>query len=180
MSYEKVCSICGTDFTVTQPNGKYCSDECKRAGKNIKHKEWYDRTYSLSREDIQCRNCGETFAPRNGNHKAFCTESCRIYWLNNCHEGQIKSRLEYSYKKKYGISIEDYDRMSDEQNHVCAICGQPQNRANTSRLSVDHNHETGSVRGLLCHLCNSGLGAFQDDPQILTSAIEYLNKHKEN
>lgn len=57
------------------------------------------------------------------------------------------------YKQVYGITVEDYDRMFDEQGGVCAICGNGTKR----RLAVDHNHETGVVRGLLCPRCNQHL-----------------------
>jgi len=46
-------------------------------------------------------------------------------------------------------------------------------------LAVDHNHDTGKVRELLCNTCNNGLGCFKDDPKLLQSAIKYLNKHKQ-
>lgn len=77
--------------------------------------------------------------------------------------------------KRYGITAEDYDHMFAEQNGLCAICGRPDSRA----LSVDHDHETGKVRGLLCSKCNFLLGYADDDPEILTRAIEYLAEVEE-
>jgi len=74
--------------------------------------------------------------------------------------------------KRYGLSVEDYEKMAADQNGVCAICGQPERKK--SALSVDHDHETGEVRGLLCDACNRGLGAFRDDPERLGRAIAYL------
>ena len=80
--------------------------------------------------------------------------------------------------KKYGITLDDYDRMLAEQNGVCKICSQecdhPQ-RVNSRTLSIDHCHTTGKVRGLLCNKCNSLLGWARDDISILQKAIEYLN-----
>ena len=75
-------------------------------------------------------------------------------------------------KKRYNISIEDYNQMFVDQNGVCAIC---KGKCVTGRnLSVDHNHETGKVRGLLCLDCNAGLGHFKDNKSILLEAIKYL------
>ena len=74
---------------------------------------------------------------------------------------------------KYGITAEDYNYMLEQQRGGCAICFQ----SNTSgrRLAVDHNHDTGEVRGLLCGRCNIGLGQFGDNVDNLEAAIDYLN-----
>lgn len=75
-------------------------------------------------------------------------------------------------KRLYGIGIEDYLRMLERQSNVCKICNK---KCKTkSRLSVDHNHETGAVRGLLCNRCNRALGMFEDNVETLRSAIRYL------
>jgi hypothetical protein len=78
-------------------------------------------------------------------------------------------RRGYALKQKYGLSLAEYDTMMNEQNGGCAICG-----ANTNRLHVDHNHKTGKLRGLLCSNCNTSLGKFKDDVQILKKAITYI------
>ena len=75
------------------------------------------------------------------------------------------------YERKYGITQDDYDHMLAEQGGVCAICGRP---PKTRRLSVDHNHKTGIVRGVLCHICNRGISYFRDDPERLQKAAAYL------
>lgn len=74
-------------------------------------------------------------------------------------------------KMKYGITLEDYDDMLDEQGGVCAICGNP---PTGRRLAVDHNHEIGVFRGLLCNNCNRGIGHLKEDIKILKQAIKYL------
>lgn len=61
--------------------------------------------------------------------------------------------------------------MVDDQNGVCAICLKP---PTVKALCVDHSHDTGTVRGLLCDKCNQGLGRFDDDPTMLEAAIQYL------
>jgi hypothetical protein len=75
------------------------------------------------------------------------------------------------YKSHYGISTDEYNEILLSQNGRCLICGaEPDGRA----LDVDHDHETGKVRGLLCHRCNLGVGIFEDDPDLLTAVAEYL------
>jgi len=82
-------------------------------------------------------------------------------------------------KQKYNLEIDDYNRMFNEQNGCCIICGVHQSKL-TKRLSIDHNHKTGKIRGLLCHKCNIGLGVFEDSIEILQKAIEYLKKEATN
>lgn len=76
----------------------------------------------------------------------------------------------------HGITIDDYDRIHAEQAGVCAICKRPPDGTNrrTKTLHVDHDHTTGTIRGLLCQQCNMGLGAFRDDVTLLDSARDYL------
>lgn len=63
--------------------------------------------------------------------------------------------------------------MFDRQKGLCACCGDPPGE---KALSVDHDHITGQVRDLLCQRCNPGIGYFQDDPERLQKAIDYLQK----
>ena len=84
--------------------------------------------------------------------------------------------------RKYSITVEDYEKMQDKQNGVCAICGQKETREYNGKiidLAVDHCHDTGMVRGLLCSACNIALGRFQDSPTILASALNYLNSYNQ-
>lgn len=74
----------------------------------------------------------------------------------------------------YGISLEQYEEMERSQGFVCAVCQEP--CVSGRRLSVDHNHETGEVRGLLCMKCNRGIGNLGDSAEILRKAVDYLDK----
>lgn len=88
----------------------------------------------------------------------------------------------YALKHVYGLSVEDYARMLEEQNGVCAICHKPEvkiKHGKLAMLSVDHCHNSEKVRGLLCGNCNLMLGYSKDDPETLERAIAYLNKHGE-
>lgn len=85
-------------------------------------------------------------------------------------------------KRKYGITIQDYEMMSMNQLNLCAICQKPETRKvsgkQVSRLAVDHCHKTGVVRGLLCFKCNCAIGKMEDSVENLRRAIEYLEKSK--
>ena len=81
---------------------------------------------------------------------------------------------------KYGITIEDYDKMFESQGRMCGICKTEENYSGHTgprkdwSFSVDHCHTTGHIRGLLCNDCNRALGLFRDDPDRLVAALNWL------
>jgi hypothetical protein len=90
--------------------------------------------------------------------------------------------LSSGLKKLYGITLDEYKVILEAQGGVCAICGKAETRTDhktkkVSRLHVDHCHESGKVRGLLCHLCNAMLGHAKDDVTVLRKAIAYLGQN---
>jgi hypothetical protein len=90
-------------------------------------------------------------------------------------------KKDYALKSNYGISLEEYNLMNQQQGDVCAICKQPETamwRGRLTRLAVDHDHNTGVVRSLLCSRCNRALGSFDDDPVLLRAAADYLEYHR--
>lgn len=92
-------------------------------------------------------------------------------------------RHNYYYGRwwKYGLTEEQYIDMLNARENKCAICGQEETSKNKNgaikRLSIDHDHRTDEIRGLLCSRCNLILGHAKDDVQILQSAIDYLLRH---
>ena len=104
-------------------------------------------------------------------HQGRCIE-CRKPVMNGSAEQQRKYRI----LRKYGITIEQYDEMLKSQDGGCAICHKTPDAERYGVLSVDHSHETQEVRGLLCRMCNIGLGQFEDDMIRLQEALDYLQK----
>lgn len=80
--------------------------------------------------------------------------------------------------KQYGLSLEQYDRMREQQGFCCYICREPEENNQYGQLDVDHCHSSGKVRALLCSKCNTGLGLFRDSPELLNAAVEYLKEHR--
>lgn len=76
--------------------------------------------------------------------------------------------------QKYGLTPEGVDAMAGAQGNACAICGATQPSGRWANWFIDHNHDTGQVRALLCLYCNTGLGSFKDSPALLKAAILYL------
>lgn len=90
-----------------------------------------------------------------------------------------RQKQDYDLKRNYGISMDDYDKMSTAQGHRCAICGTKEMGKNKSRFSVDHDHITGRIRALLCSQCNHAIGLMNDDPELLEKAAEYVRTFQE-
>lgn len=97
-----------------------------------------------------------------------------------CPKGR-RAILNSEKKKMYGITQDQYEAMYAQQKGLCAICHQPEKTPTNDgkairMLAVEHCHRTGAVRGLACRSCNSGLAQFRDDPELLRSAIRYLER----
>lgn len=182
------CDFCGQEFHVSRARraakrGRFCSLSCYRA--------------LAARQKAQreaggkvCVACGErksieefhiTGKP-NSLGQRYRNSECKV-----CHYQRTKRSRganpeiwgRYGFKRslqaRYGITVEQYEAMRLAQNNRCAICGSiPSGRGPQGNLHVDHDHETGQVRGLLCGRCNTGLGQFRHDSRFLQKAAEYL------
>ena len=85
---------------------------------------------------------------------------------------------EYLLKRKYGLTLEQFDEILASQGGACAICGGT-DTGKWENLHVDHNHITGKVRGILCNECNMAIGKFKTDegPELLEKALAYVVSH---
>jgi len=104
------------------------------------------------------------------------------YYLKKNEEKKARQRKyasDYYHRNKETLAMnrlvspEGYKKMLEEQDGACAIC-----TVRSDKLCIDHSHETGEIRSLLCRRCNMGLGYFGDDPVMLQSAIDYLKSHQ--
>jgi hypothetical protein len=93
-------------------------------------------------------------------------------WYNNNKDRYYANSL----KRKYGISLEEYNSLREQQGHRCAICSEHEDQIG-KKMFVDHNHATGEIRQLLCTRCNVGIGMFKDSAHLLNLAASYLTKH---
>jgi hypothetical protein len=128
------------------------------------------------RKDGTSKGCGDC-------HRQTCLD-----W-HNLHSEEARARLKVSYqsnpktfwqrnlKNKYGITVTEYERMLADQDGVCAICKGPESRAGF-QLGVDHNHETGAVRGLLCTKCNTAIGLLNDNQDLVETLLAYLKRYE--
>ena len=75
---------------------------------------------------------------------------------------------------RYGLTLEEVADMMLDQGNACAVCG-----TENGRLVIDHNHDTGKIRGLLCDSCNCAIGFVKEDPKIIKSLLKYLKKNEQ-
>lgn len=141
-----------------------------------------------------CGRCGETkppedFSPRGERYgvvlrKTTCKECAARQareWYGRHTERGLTNRRRLQLKADYGLTPEQYDAMLEAQGGVCALCARPERAkrdGKVMRMPVDHCHETGRVRALLCHACNRAIGLLGEDVELLRRAIDYLLRHK--
>jgi len=137
-----------------------------------------------------CTKCGELKNPDEFYHGRRKADNYQLYRAGECKVCSLKDRKKHYTKNRdkilahkrfsnYGISKDEYFQMLDKQDGVCAICKREERTRdsasnNLRSLAVDHCHDTGNVRGLLCRSCNTGLGFFEDNSDLLNRAIQYL------
>jgi hypothetical protein len=120
-----------------------------------------------SREDYLARRRAEKQAPgAREKHRE---------WARGYRERTRAERREGDFRTTYGISRSEADRLIAAQGGLCAACGYPpRDGGHCARLHVDHCHETGRVRGMLCNRCNTALGLMFEDPKAIQGLLQYL------
>lgn len=190
-----ICEICGKEFEKNKYANKatkYCSKKC---GGKASYKTKLEKHPYIPKERpeigiiMKCEVCGNEFEQnpkyRQGVQK-YCSVNCQAKFWRDSNPDKVKEinrkyrksnpekvalkQRRCSLKRKYGITLDDYNSMLEAQGGRCAICGEE--KAET--LSVDHDHETGKVRGLLCAHCNHVVGFARDKIELLESTIRYL------
>lgn len=116
---------------------------------------------------------GEFYRYKSGTPYRYC-KACHKARTAKWHRANPNVTRSSRWRHKYGIdlTVEQYDEMHDLQAGLCKICGRAES-ASGRRLAVDHDHETGAIRGLLCTKCNTTVGWVELHPGLLT----YLNEH---
>ena len=150
---------------------------CNVCKKELERINFFRSRISPDGLDYTCKECRKlkVYARRQANKSEYNA------YMRKYNNEQIPSYVRYlaEIKRRYGCSKEQYEFMLASQNNACYICLAAHNPdKHKGRLYVDHCHDSGKIRGLLCGGCNSMLGYAKDNTQVLQKAIEYLNKHK--
>lgn len=166
--------------------GKYCSVGCRHkfGPSNLRRSVAAD--YSQGKT---CAGCKEFLSPdmfavrRSRNSLDSYCRLCRssiTRSYNRRNPGQLKARNDRRSRSN-GVSYSEFIAMKEAQQGVCAICENPETSLGTGgkvrELNVDHCHESGKTRGLLCSRCNMMLGLAKDNPKLLGKALDYLEVH---
>lgn len=183
----KQCTKCRKD----KPNTDFHRDNTKKSGlgprcKLCKNSASANRRLRNSKSPtslVRSREQAER-VQTNKTHKV-CTSCGKIKPLKDYHKMQSgllgrKASCKICVRHKaqqsrYGITEQQYNELLKSQNNSCALCS-TQEPGGKGCFHIDHDHQTGEVRGLLCHQCNTGLGLFKDNPDTLQKAIHYLNR----
>ncbi|MFI9235766.1 endonuclease VII domain-containing protein [Streptomyces sp. NPDC053079] len=131
-------------------------------------------------EDFSPRGKRDGVTLRKSRCKPCVSEAARNWAAENRERATLR-RQRWNLQNTYGITLDKYNAMLSSQGGVCAICEQdePNTHGRTGRkfsLSVDHCHDTGRVRGLLCQKCNRAVGLLNDNVDLLRKAIDYLER----
>ena len=161
----------------------YKSCDARRAAE----RKWAEK----NRETIRIKNRARMRKWRIDNHEK-AKERDRIWHRNHSESinAKMKARRKINgpairaramatyYLRTYGLTKKQYDEMLDSQGQCCALCKSTEGGNKWSSFSVDHDHNTGVVRGLLCRACNMGLGAFNDSESVLAAAAHYVMRNR--
>ena len=170
----KICTKCRllqdySCFNRQKRNSDGFTSWCKKCIRKQEASHNYLPQYNVVKK---CQKCGEE---KVGND--FYKDKTNPDGLENrCKQCCIKRKDDNCRRKKYGITLEEYERILQEQKCKCAICGTIRPGAIIKRFHIDHCHKSNKVRGLLCENCNRAIGQLQDDPTILRKAAEYLER----
>lgn len=135
------------------------------------HKAKVNKDGSLLRKN-HCKTCCN--AKRMDKWHSMSKEQKQEYNRKNREKIGSDYFKEYRLKQKYGLTLEEHRGMMRSQNEKCSIC---KTKLTDENCRVDHHHESGKVRDLLCHHCNALIGFSREDVVIMKQAIEYLRKH---
>lgn len=125
--------------------------------------------------DTKCKDCAKRYKSEYYRNKRDSVLRAASDYRDRLGPDTIRDK---NLRQKFGIGLEEYAELLKAQGGACDICKSSNpGRKDRTHFCVDHDHETGKVRGLLCYTCNFGIGGLKDSVEILTSAIAYLKKH---
>lgn len=145
---------------------------CSACGQSKPLTEFYKDRKGRDGYGYSCKPCARIRASSNyyDNHEQR-RKNNRQYGA----QPRVRSRTrDQKLQAKYGVTSAEYDRLLARQGGVCAICKQHRRDARNREMPVDHDHATKAVRGILCDHCNRIIGLFNDDPDVITAAVNYL------
>lgn len=156
---------------------------CKKCGEIKSLEEFYRATGMADGHRSECKDCHKSkqraWYQANRDHPIAGVKRWQQENKDHLHayrreyrKGRKAEDRDAHLRRTFGITQADYDELLARQGGGCGICGKPPGKIS---LHVDHDHETGEIRGLLCVGCNNALGQFHDDPDLLALAADYVS-----
>lgn len=171
----KTCKEGHDDWKILPGGQRYC-----RICHSARHKDY------AAKHKVEIAAHNKEWRDKN---KVYIQQASRDWRERSAEERKLKRHLDWKQNKerlsvkrlcrRYGMTSQQYEEMVRTQGGLCAICGRPESRTWQGKLrtlSLDHDHETGKARALLCADCNAAIGLFQEDPERMKSAIEYVER----
>lgn len=196
----KLCVKCGIEKPINEFESRYGGNgyrnACRKCLNGYRKERWRSNqkvkyeAHRIFQEKYpgqkKCIKCGEIKDLEKFNVHPTATDGrrntckrCQAIYSSNHHKKKKESLREHNLKK-HGLTHDEYLQMLESQNGRCMICKstKPSSSKFFKNFAVDHCHKTNKVRALLCHHCNTALGSFRDDVNLLRKAIVYLESFK--
>lgn len=146
---------------------------CTKCGECKPEDDFYFKSKVLGDRYANCKKCHWIYYQKKQYMKNNLSPSFKLK-----KKVYLKAYQRIKKMRDRGLSLDEYSKLLNEQGNVCKICGKSETArgrdGSADPLSIDHCHKTNKVRGLLCRRCNTGLGCFDDSPDVLERVIKYL------
>lgn len=162
---DRTCPGCEQVFTPNPhaPYQRWCSVRC---GSRLRQRT-YRNLHAPESIKRPCRYCEAEFSSVDG-RQYYCSDECT----------RTAKSLREAYRR-YGITMQEYRAVWLRQKGVCAICRKPERTERNRLLTIDHDHVSGQIRGLLCSQCNRAIGLLDDDPHVILAAAAYVKEYRQ-
>lgn len=178
----KRCPKCGVDkpkaeFYKSSQTKSGIAVYCKDCSRGLRKRFYYDnRSWAIQQSREWRKQNPEKLNAQGRDWRARNRErarATRAAWAENNRDKRLEHSKAAAWKYRYGLNRTEYKQFFVDHGSKCAICSTEKN------LVIDHCHESGRLRGVLCRKCNLAIGHFDDDPKRIESAIKFLEKHND-
>lgn len=180
MSEIRRCTKCGEEKAATEFRSRSAGSDVLRADCrsccSARAAEWYRKNAEAVNASVRARRLGnpEQFIAYSRTYRAVNPERCRENRAMRAAKDPRRHADDH-LRSRYGVTLAQKNEALGRQGGRCAICG-TNNPGSKAGWHLDHDHETGAPRGVLCHKCNTGIGMLGDSVDTLKAAILYLSR----
>lgn len=149
--------------------------KCTKCGLRKRHAKFYKAKKGKDGLRAMCKKCcNKASTAWQTENRQSANANMRRFRQNNPEKARL-IRKRAMVRKVYGITLEEYNEITAAS--CCEICG---TKIRPNRKCLDHDHVTGKIRGLLCNGCNTGIGFFKENPEVMEAAADYIRRHADS